>query len=315
MISRSSLRTMVQGQGVEYRSFVAPRVLVLARDHAFEALALAAVVITQIEIWRGLDDNRFRLAAIALFTAGSLLLRRSAPFAVPLAVGAGAVAFTLLDPEAAYGTETMFLVLVLAAWVAGSLLDLRQAVVALGALLASAWLVFLRAPDVPATELIWVSIPICGTFVLSAAASRHSERARRAEERARRMEQEARQAVEEERGRITRELHDVLAHSVSVMTVQASAVRRLLRPDQEREREALLVVEQTGREALAEMRRMVGVLRRPEEAPALAPQPSLEHLDKLVEQAREAGLPVELRIEGDPLPLPAGLDLTAYRLR
>ena len=92
----------------------------------------------------------------------------------------------------------------------------------------------------------------------------------------------ARLAVADERTRIARELHDVVGHSVSVMTVQASAARRLLRPHQEKEREALLVVEQTGREALAEMRRMVGVLRRPEEAPALAPQPSLEHLDKLI---------------------------------
>ena len=98
------------------------------------------------------------------------------------------------------------------------------------------------------------------------------------------------------------------------MTVQASAVRRLLEPDQEKEMEALLVVEQTGREALAEMRRMVGVLRRPEEAPALAPQPSLEHLDRLVAITREAGLPVELRIEGTPLQLPATLDATAYRI-
>jgi signal transduction histidine kinase len=98
------------------------------------------------------------------------------------------------------------------------------------------------------------------------------------------------------------------------MTVQASGVRRLLRPEQEREREALLVVERTGREALAEMRRMVGVLRRPEEAPALAPQPSLEHLDRLVAQAREAGLEVDLRVEGEAVELPAGLDLTAYRL-
>ena len=75
-----------------------------------------------------------------------------------------------------------------------------------------------------------------------------------------------------------------------------------------------MIVEQTGREALAEMRRLVGVLRRPEEAPALAPQPSLEHLDRLVAQAREAGLPVELKVEGDPVQLAAGLDLTAYRL-
>jgi len=95
--------------------------------------------------------------------------------------------------------------------------------------------------------------------------------------------------------------------------VQASAARRLLRPDQDKERDALLVVEQTGREALAEMRRMVGVLRRPEEAPALAPQPSLDYLDKLVEHARETGLRVVVRVEGKPVELPAGIDLTAYR--
>src|SRR5262249_47462391 len=81
-------------------------------------------------------------------------------------------------------------------------------------------------------------------------------------------------AVAEERARIARELHDIVGHSVSVMTVQASAVRRLLKPEQEREREALRTVEETGRAALAEMRRLVGVLRRPEEAPALVPQPS-----------------------------------------
>jgi signal transduction histidine kinase len=140
----------------------------------------------------------------------------------------------------------------------------------------------------------------------------------RAEERSAQLEREreenARKAVAEERARIARELHDVVGHSVSVMTVQASAVRRLLTPDQEKEREALLIVEQTGREALAEMRRLVGVLRNPEEAPALAPQPSLSHVAKLVDQAREAGLPVELTVEGEPVPLPASIDLTAYRL-
>jgi signal transduction histidine kinase len=126
-------------------------------------------------------------------------------------------------------------------------------------------------------------------------------------------EEQAQLAVADERARIARELHDVVGHSVSVMTVQASAVRRLLDPDQEKVHQALLVVEQTGREALAEMRRMVGVLRRPEESPALAPQPSLQHLDKLVAHAREAGLPVQLRIEGDLVPLSGGLDMTAYR--
>ena len=134
----------------------------------------------------------------------------------------------------------------------------------------------------------------------------HSARARAAEE--------ARRAVEEERGRITRELHDVLAHSVSVMTVQASAVRRLLTPEQEREREALLAVEETGRQALAEMRRLLGIMRSEHEVAALAPQPGLDTLPALVDQVRRSGLPVELSVEGTPVQLPAGVDLSAYRI-
>ena len=148
--------------------------------------------------------------------------------------------------------------------------------------------------------------------------SRKHFEAEDAKERAVKAERErverARLAVADERTRIARELHDIVGHSVSVMTVQASAARLLLKPHQEKEREALMVVEQTGREALAEMRKMVGVLRRPEEAPALAPQPSLEHLDRLIAHTGESGLPVELKIEGRPEPLPPGVDLTAYRL-
>ena len=127
-------------------------------------------------------------------------------------------------------------------------------------------------------------------------------------------EEVARRAVEDERNRITRELHDVLAHSVSVMTVQASAVRRLLKPEQEREREALMTVEETGRQALAEMRRLLGIMRTDEEPPALAPQPGIGTLPELVEQVRQSGLPVELTVEGTPVKLPAGVDLSAYRI-
>ena len=93
----------------------------------------------------------------------------------------------------------------------------------------------------------------------------------------------------EERSRIARELHDVIGHSVSVMTVQASAVRRLMRPDQTQERAALETVEATGREALAEMRRMVGVLRSGDDDPNLAPPPPLDQLDRMVENFRRAG--------------------------
>jgi signal transduction histidine kinase len=127
-------------------------------------------------------------------------------------------------------------------------------------------------------------------------------------------EERALTAVAEERNRIARELHDVIGHSVSVMTVQASAVRRLMRADQAKERAALETVEATGRQALTEMRRMVGVLRSGSEAPDLAPPPTLEQLDRLVENFRRAGLDVVLEHEGRSVPLPPGLDLTAYRL-
>jgi signal transduction histidine kinase len=153
----------------------------------------------------------------------------------------------------------------------------------------------------------------CIGFFLSSRSRQTAELRERAERLELEREVKARTAVAEERARIARELHDIVGHSVSVMTVQASAVRRLLREDQEREREALQTVEETGRAALAEMRRLVGVLRRPEEAPALVPQPSLEYVDKLVEQSRESGLDTKLRLEGTPASLPQGIDLTAYR--
>jgi signal transduction histidine kinase len=127
-------------------------------------------------------------------------------------------------------------------------------------------------------------------------------------------EERALTAVADERNRIARELHDVIGHSVSVMTVQTSAVRRLMRPDQAKERAALEIVEATGREALAEMRRTVGVLRSGHEAPNLAPPPTLGQLERMVENFRRAGLEVATESDGEAVPLPPGLDLTAYRL-
>ena len=288
--------------------------LAWAKEHVFDGIALLAVVVTQADIWRTQGDDRYKLAAIALVTAGSLLVRRRAPLVPPLVVGVGAVVFSLVDAAAAYETDTMVLVLILAAWAAGSLLEARQAALAIAFVLVGGWIVFIRAPGVPWTELIWLSFPILGLFVISAAAARHSERARLAEERARRSEEEARRAVDEERRRITRELHDVLAHSVSVMTVQASAVRRRLQPEQEREREALRTVEETGRQALSEMRRLLGIMREEGEGAARAPQPGVATLRTLVEQVRSAGLPVELTVEGEPVRLPPGVDLSAYRI-
>lgn len=142
-------------------------------------------------------------------------------------------------------------------------------------------------------------------------------RARSAEERAVHLEQEqaeaARQAVIDERQRIARELHDIIAHSVSVMTLQTGAVRRRLTEEQTRERDSLVAVERTGREALAEMRRLVGMLHEDEDA-SYAPQPSMEALDTLIATVREAGLPVDLAVEGARRDLPPGVDLAAYRV-
>lgn len=152
----------------------------------------------------------------------------------------------------------------------------------------------------------WIIAWLAGALVRSRVLNTEQRRLRRQDLAAR--------AVTEERNRIARELHDVIGHSVSIMTVQASAVRRRLGEDQAVEREALETVEATGRQALAEMRRMVGVLRHDDDPVDREPAPGLTQLDRLVDQVRSAGLPVEVAVTGSARPLAPGLDLTAYRL-
>jgi len=131
----------------------------------------------------------------------------------------------------------------------------------------------------------------------------------------RQQEDGARRAVMLERNRIARELHDIIAHSVSVMVVQAGAARRVAATDPGRTRTSLEAIESTGREALAEMRRLLGILRSPEEDEvALAPVPGIAGLEALVDNARSTGLQVEIEIQGEIRPLPPGVDLSAYRI-
>ncbi len=125
---------------------------------------------------------------------------------------------------------------------------------------------------------------------------------------------QAEQAAAEERARIANELHDVVAHAMSAMVVQAGGARRLTSKDPERARAAFAAVEDTGREALTEIRRLLGVLRHQDDEIALAPQPSLRHLTALVGRVRASGLPVRLEVDGEARDLPPGVDLTAYRL-
>jgi signal transduction histidine kinase len=259
----------------------------------------------------------FDILAVIAFTT-PLLARRRFPFKAPLAVFVVLCASSFVDNRLVPDAFTTLLLALAALFLIGMHRERSQAIAGLVVVQGMAILVGHNDPTQKGGDYVWLAIVFAVAWTVGFGVGGKFREVDEAKERAARAEREreerARLAVSEERARIARELHDVVGHSVSVMTVQASAVRRLLESDQERERAALLVVEQTGREALAEMRRMVGVLRRPEEAPALAPQPSLEQLERLVEQAREAGLPVELRIEGAPKQLPTGVDLTAYRL-
>ncbi|MGW5051795.1 sensor histidine kinase [Actinokineospora sp. NPDC004072] len=130
-------------------------------------------------------------------------------------------------------------------------------------------------------------------------------------------ESAARAAVDAERARIARELHDIVSHNVSVMLVQAGAARRVLAAEPEQAATALLAVEAAGRDTMTELRHLLGVLAPPADGsePAdLSPQPGLAGLGPLVDRIAFAGLPVEVRVSGEPRPLPSGVDLTAYRI-
>ncbi|MEZ0068845.1 signal transduction histidine kinase [Streptacidiphilus sp. MAP12-20] len=138
------------------------------------------------------------------------------------------------------------------------------------------------------------------------------------EDRAARLERErdaqAKVAVAAERARIARELHDVVAHNVSVMIVQADGASYVMDSSPEQAKEALATIAGTGRQALTEMRRLLGLLRSADTAGEYVPQPGVEQLPDLLEQVRSAGLPVEFQVEGEPRPLPRGVELTAYRI-
>ncbi|KMS68529.1 histidine kinase [Streptomyces viridochromogenes] len=171
-----------------------------------------------------------------------------------------------------------------------------------------------------AAVMIFTSVPFALAWVLG-----DSIRTRRAyyeqlEERATRLEKEreaqSKVAVAAERARIARELHDVVAHNVSVMVVQADGAAYVLDAAPDQAKKALETISSTGRQALAEMRRLLGVLRTGEhqEGGEYVPQPDVEQIDDLVQQCRTSGLPVDFKIEGTPRPLPSGVELTAYRI-
>ena len=292
---------------------------VTRRNWAFD-IALAAVVgaLGQLEAWTG-GGSTHRQGPLAV---QSLLYAVTAVLLVgrrwrPLTVLAAMVAVSIVEFAIVGSPEGFAVILapIIATYTVANELPWRRSRwgLALIVILHVGWAGLDPMNDnlvEAGGSLVWIA-PAVIAWLLGALAraSRLNVEQRRANR-----EQRALQAVAEERNRIARELHDVIGHSVSVMTVQASAVRRRLEPSQVVEREALETVEAVGREALAEMRRMVGVLRRPEDGQDLQPPPGLAQVDRLAEQFRSAGLPVSLSVTGAARDLAPGLDLTAYRL-
>ncbi len=289
------------------------------RSWALDAgIVLVVLLVGQVEVWTGAGATHRQGPAWAqagLYALGAigLLWRRVRPLESLAAITVlYATGFAVFGSPEGNGVALPF-------WIAAYSVarwERRRpswwGLVCIG-LMSAAWIGF--DPLVTTWEdrvgaLFWSATLVIAWFVGALVRSR----VQNAEERRRAREERASRAVAEERNRIARELHDVLGHSVSVMTVQAAAVRRRLAPDQIAEREALESVEAVGRQALTEMRRMVGVLRDADGSASREPPPGIGDADRLAERVRAAGLPVDLVVSGTPRALAPGLDLTAYRL-
>jgi signal transduction histidine kinase len=285
------------------------------RDPRTVDLAVAAVltVVAQLEVWLGkgdpADQHRVVAAAVSLLATGAVALRRRWPFTIGVVV-AWAFALQLAfagDPQIIAASIGWFCALYgMTVWTStrGFVLGMALLVLSFGFTLA--------APEGPAADSV-VLFALVTVIVMLLVRRVVGDRDRRVQLAERERDVAAREAVVEERARIARELHDAIAHNVSTMVVQAGAERRLLNGSDGSTREVLETIEHVGRGALTEMRRLVGMLRS-ENGDPLAPQPGLDDLATLATQVREAGLPVELFVEGERRELSVGIELSAYRI-
>jgi signal transduction histidine kinase len=287
-------------------------------ERGFDLLVVGIAVASEIELWvSDVPGPMWVLAPGVLLYTLPLLARRRFPFLAPVFVFGVHIAISFTDPHAAGSLDTGAIALLLAFWAVGSYNHGQLAIAGLGIGLGTLAIIAAEDDRVDVSLALNTAILYTGAWLFALLLARRSRRAHAAEERAAQLERDQHEsavaAAAEERTRIARELHDVIAHSLSVMTVQAGAARTLLPEHPEQAMPPLLAVEETGRQTLAEMRRLLGILREGG-ASALAPQPGLTQLPALAESVRHAGLPVEVSVEGRPRPLPAGVDLTAYRI-
>jgi signal transduction histidine kinase len=271
------------------------------------AVALVLAAFAQLEIWYpraavGVGEvtgQKAVLVPTALAMTLPVAVRRSRPLGAAVVVmGAAALQAALTTPtQGLSGIVAGLLTL----YSAGMYCDTAQAAIAGAVTFAAVVAGSSGAGDVAFGALIFGSALGVGMAM------------RRRHEHTEQLTRERDQAVGTERARIARELHDVIAHGVTTMVVQAQAGSTLLASDPDRTRDALQSIEEAGRQALVELRRLLGLLRTPD-ADDLAPQPQMVQLDALIDGFRQSGLSVHVTTHGDPRSLPAGVDLTTYRV-
>ena len=272
------------------------------------------------------------MPAVAILVA-PLLARRHFPFAAPAAYWLIAAGLTYVNGLLIPFVGSVGVVGLAAAFLLGNLRDDRKAGIGLAVVVGSIVVVVANIPGTQsASDLIFIPLRFVVAWIAGYAMRERSQQAEAAEMRASLAEREretaqmramlaerereatARIAVAEERARIARELHDIVAHAVSVMVLQVGAVRHNLPEGLDEGKDALGRVEEAGRTALAEMRRLLGAMRRDGDGVDLAPQPGLDGLEALVDRVERAGLPVRLHVDGDRHPLPRAIELSSYRI-
>jgi signal transduction histidine kinase len=317
------LREEAAGEGVEYVHGVS-RLGHLARRYGFDALvaALAIQAMLVVVISRDSPDAPqttlwFVLPALAVLVL-PLFARARFPFGGPAAFWLVAAGSSFVDGELIPFPGGVYILGMAAAFLLGNIRDSVKAWLGLALVIGSAAIIIYNLPGHSAAEQVFIPLVFGISWLAGYTLRERAEQAEAAEVRAAQAEREreaaARLAVAEERARIARELHDVVAHAVSVMVLQTGAVRHKLPAELAEDREALSGVERAGRTALAEMRRLLAALRRDGDGVDLTPQPGLDGLAALAEEVDRAGLPVRVHVEGEPFPLPRAIDLSAYRI-
>jgi signal transduction histidine kinase len=300
------------------------RIRYVAREYWFELLIAFLAFAGMLELVVGRDSPGAPPTTlwIAIPTVAVLVLpllaRRRFPFAAPAYYWLLAAAISFGDGVLLAFIGSLSIVGLASAFLLGNLKDPRKAGAGLIIVLVGIVVVVYNIPGETASDLVFIPLRFVVAWVAGYALRERAEQAEAAEERAAQAEREreaaARVAVAEERSRIARELHDIVAHAVSVMVLQVGAVRHKLPDALAADRDALRGVERAGRTALAEMRRLLAAMRREGDEAELVPQPGLDGLDSLLAEIGRAGLPVELHVDGQPVPLPRGVDLSAYRI-